>query len=175
MRAAPLSFSQARAINQQGRGVDVDGAVRQRGLRELHVRQRRAEQIARRRALDHLVERAARHAERGGGHGRAENVERRHRDLEAFARAAETIGQRNAAAGEAKRRQRVRRDDLDAAGDLETGRVRVDDEGGKPLGAGRLAGAREHDVVVGDPAVGNPGLHTVNAHVRRPIQDRGRC
>ena len=76
---------------------------------------------------------------------------------------AEPVGERHAAAGETQRRQRMRRDDLDTAGDLQAWRVGVDDEGGQPLGARRFAAAREHHVVIGDAAVGNPGLQAVDA------------
>src|SRR5450830_1235555 len=111
---------------------------------------------------------------RRAGNGRAEDIERRHRHLEAFAGAAETIGQRDAAGGEATRRERVWSYDLNAAGDRKTRGISVDDETGKPLGTGGLAGPREHHVVVRDSAIGDPGLEAVNAHVRRPIFGRGR-
>ena len=74
------------AVDQQRRGVDVDGAVGERDLRELQIGERRAEQIARRRPLDHFVEGAARQPERRGGDRGAENIERRHRHLEPLAR-----------------------------------------------------------------------------------------
>ena len=46
-------------------------------------------------------------------------------------------------------------------GDAKPGCVGVDEEGREAARAGRLAGAREHDVDVGDAAVGDPGLHPV--------------
>ena len=67
----------------------------------------------------------------------------------------------------------MRGDDLDAAGDFKTWRVGVDDEARQPLGARSLAGAREHDVMVGDAAVGNPGFQTVEPHMRRSVLRRG--
>src|SRR5206468_202170 len=83
------------------------------------------------------------------------DVERAHRDLEAFAFGADAAGRRNAAGVEAKARERVRRDDVDALGDREAGRVGVDDEGAdaaRALGGwmGRVAGSREDDVEVGE-------------------------
>jgi hypothetical protein len=74
-------------------------------LRHLQLTERRAEQVARRGVLDGLVQRAARETERGGADGRAEDIERRHRDLEAFARGAEAIGHRHAAGLEFQRRR----------------------------------------------------------------------
>jgi len=65
MRAAILF--PGRAVNQQCGRVDVDGAIRQRDLRELQVRQRRPEQVARCRPVDHLIKSAARQPERRGG------------------------------------------------------------------------------------------------------------
>ncbi len=44
----------------------------------------------------------------------------------------------------------------------------------KGRGAGRFAGAREDDVMVGDAAVGNPGLFAVDADMRIAIRLRGR-
>ena len=73
--------------------------------------------------------------------------------------------QRHPAIGETQPRQRVRRDHFDARGDLETGRAGVDDEGRDAARAGRLAGAGEHHVEVGDAAVGNPGLLAIDHRV----------
>ena len=56
----------------------------------------------------------------------------------------------------------MRRDDVDAFRDREAGRVGVDDEGADAAPAGRLAGAREHDVEVGDAAVRDPRLLAVD-------------
>ncbi len=55
----------------------------------------------------------------------------------------------------------MRRDHLDALGDAQARRLRVHHEGRKALGARRLAGSREHHVMVGDPGVGDPGLASV--------------
>ena len=55
----------------------------------------------------------------------------------------------------------MRRDQRDALGDLETRRRGIDDERGQTLRGRRLAGAREHDVEVGDAAVRDPGLGAV--------------
>ena len=55
----------------------------------------------------------------------------------------------------------MRRDQLDTLGDLEARSRGVDDERGHTLGRRRLAGAREHDVEVGDAAVRDPGLGAV--------------
>ena len=76
------------------------------------------------------------------------------------------LRRRNAAAGEAQAGERVRRDDVDALGDREAGRVGVDDEGADAARALRrrivlVAGAREDDVEVGDAAVRDPGLLAV--------------
>ena len=101
MRGGATVLFVSGAVNQQGRGVDVDGAVGERSLRELQIRERRAEQIARGGVVDHLIEGAPGEPERGGGDGRAEDIERRHGNLEALAGAAEPVGQRHAAAGEA--------------------------------------------------------------------------
>ena len=102
------------AIDQQRRGVDLAGAVGDRRLRHLQIAERGAEQPAACGMCDGLVQRPAGEAERGGAHGRAEHVERRHGDLEALARLAQPIGQRNAHALEPQGRERMRRDHLDA-------------------------------------------------------------
>ena len=120
-RAAPLILGPGGAIDQQRGGIDLGRAVGDRGLRQLQVAERRAEQLSRRGVLDHLVQRAAREAERRGADGRAEDVERRHRDLEALARRAEAVGHRHAARVELQRGERMRRDHVDALGDAEPG------------------------------------------------------
>ena len=128
--------------------------------------------MARRCTPERLVEGAPSKAERRRADGRAEHVERRHRDLEALARPADALRQRHAAALEAQRRERMRRDRLDALRDHEPRRIGVDDEGRQPLRARRLAGAGEDDVVVGDAAVRDEGFFAVDAHVLRPVRRR---
>ena len=75
---------------------------------------------------------------------------------------------------EAQARQRVRRDHVDALGDLEARRAGIDDEGRDAARARRFAGAREHDVEVGDAAVGDPGLlaveHVASSPSTRALQ-----
>ena len=61
------------------------------GLRHLQIAERRAEQLSRRGMLDRLVQRAAGKAQRRGADRRAEDIERRHRHLEALARLAEPV------------------------------------------------------------------------------------
>ena len=64
--------------------------------------------------------------------------------------------------GEFERGERVRGDHPNALAVVEAGRVGVDDEGGDALRAGRLAGAGEQDVEIGDAAVGDVGLGAVD-------------
>jgi hypothetical protein len=106
----------------------------------------------------------------------SEDVQRAHGDLEPFARRTEPVRNRHAAAGEAKRGERMRSDDLDAPGNRQPRRVGIDDEGGQTASAGRRTGAGEHHVEIGDAAVGNPGLgpvqHIVLAVAPRAAGDR---
>jgi hypothetical protein len=67
----------------------------------------------------------------------------------------------HAAAVEAQPCQRVRRDDLDALGDLQPRRAGLDHEGREAARTRCFAGAGEDDVEVGDAAVGDPGLLAV--------------
>ena len=124
-------------------------------------------------AVEGLVEGAAGEAERGGADGGAEHVQRRHGDLEALARSADALRQGHAAALEAQGGEGMRRDHLDALGDRQARRVRLDQEGREPAGAGRLAGAGEDDVEVGDAAVRDPGLHPVEPDVAGAVGDGG--
>ena len=71
------------------------------------------------------------------------------------------LRQRHAAVREAQACQRVRRDHVDALGDLEARRAGFDDEGRDAARARRFAAAGEDDVEVGDAAVGDPGLLAV--------------
>ena len=72
----------------------------------------------------------------------------------------------HAAGREAQPRQRVRRDDLDALGDLEARRAGLHQEGAQAVraaarGGVAFAGAGEDAVEVGDAAVADPGLLAV--------------
>ena len=69
----------------------------------------------------------------------------------------------------------MRRDDIDAVLDDQSRRLRVDHIGGKPLRARRFAGAGEDHIMIGDPAIGDPGLHAVDPYVIRPVRRRRRA
>ena len=79
------------AINEQRRCVDLASAVGDRGLRQLQLGERRAEELTACGALDGFMQRAPRKAERGGAHGRAKHVEGCHRNLETVTRSAKAI------------------------------------------------------------------------------------
>ena len=97
------------AIGEERGGVDVRRHVAERGLRELQVGERRAEHSPALRVRERLVESAPGEAERGRRDRGAEDIERAHGDLEAFARRAEPASSGNAAAVEAQGRERMRR------------------------------------------------------------------
>ena len=80
-------------------------------------------ELAGQRARRRLVERAAGEAQRGGADRGAEHVERRHRLREAAAALAEQGGGGEAHVGESERRERVRRDHLDALAVVEARRA----------------------------------------------------
>ena len=130
-------------------------------MHHLQIGERAAEQFSAFRARDGFIERAAGETERRGADGGAENIERRHGDLKAFARRADHGGGRNGDALEFQPRQRMRRDDVDALGDGKARQFSRQQKRREALGAGAFAGAREHHVEVGDAAVGNPGFFAV--------------
>ena len=77
------------------------------------------------------------------------------------------LAHRHADIVEAQRRQRMRRDHLDAFLHAQARRVGIDHEGRQPARARRLAGAGEHHVMIGDAAVRDPGLVAVRGgHAR---------
>ena len=130
-------------------------------MHHLQVGERPAEQFSAFRARDGFIERAAGETERGGADGRAENIERRHGDLETFAGRTDHGGGRHGDALEFQARQRMRRDHIDALGDGKARQFSGHQKRGEALGAGAFAGAREHHVEIGDAAVGDPGLLAV--------------
>jgi hypothetical protein len=87
------------AVGEQGGGVDRGGHLREARLCELEVGQVLAEHRAARGALQGLLHRAPRKAERCGGHRGAEHVQRAHRYFEAFASGADAMCERHAASG----------------------------------------------------------------------------
>ena len=97
-------------------------------LHDGEVGERAAEDFAAADVPERLVERAAGEAERGGPDRRAEHVERGEGDLHPVARLAEERRARHAAAGEAQRTERVRRDRRDLPRHLEPRRVGRHDE-----------------------------------------------
>ncbi len=143
-------------------------------MHHLQLRHRRAVDLARLGARQRFIERAARHAECGGADGGAEDVERRHRDLEAFAWVADEVVARDADVFETQARERMRGDERDAFGDCEAACVGINDDGADAFGAGRFAGAGEDDVEAGDAAVGDPGLLAVE-DVVIAVGGRGEC
>ena len=124
--------------------------------------------------LDRLVQRAAGEAQRRGADRRAEDVERRHRHLEALARLAQPVGRpARGTPSNARRASGCGAITSMRSAIVEPRRVGVDHEGRKPAGARRLAGAREHHVMVGDAAVRDPGLFAVEPEMRA-VGCRGR-
>ncbi len=130
-------------------------------MHHLQIGERPAEQFSAFRARDGFIERAAGETERRGADGGAENIERRHGDLESFAGRADHGGGRNGDALEFQPRQRMRRNDIDALGDGKARQFSRQQKRREALGAGTFAGAREHHVEIGDAAVGNPGFFAV--------------
>ncbi len=69
----------------------------------------------------------------------------------------------------------MRRDHVDPLADRQPRRIRIDDERRQSARARRLAGPGKHDVMVGDPAIGDPGLGAVDPNMIRSVRDgRGR-
>jgi hypothetical protein len=85
------------AVGQQRAGVDQRRHLAQLGLRELEVGQRLAEHL-RCCVVHRLGQRAARHAQGGGGHAGAEDVQRLHGQLEAAVDLAQHLPAAHAAA-----------------------------------------------------------------------------
>jgi hypothetical protein len=117
----PLVAQPGGAVDEQRAGVDGGRHLGELGLGQRQVGEGLAEHRPGRRAPQRLVEGAAGEAERGGGDRGAEDVEGAHRHLEALAIGTDAVGLRHPAAVEAKASQRMRRDHLDARGDLEAG------------------------------------------------------
>src|SRR5262249_57020099 len=99
---------------EEGRCIDVGRAFRDRGLRQLQLRERGAKKLSRRGTLEHFMERTACKAERGGPDRGTEKVEARHGDFEAFASCPDAVCKRNARAFEFERGERVRGHGFDA-------------------------------------------------------------
>jgi len=95
------------AVDQQRSGVHLGRHVGEFLLRHLELGERLAEGLAPFDIGDRFVEGAARETECSGADGRAEDVERRHRDLEAVAGAAEEMSPRHTASGEIQRAERM--------------------------------------------------------------------
>ncbi len=121
-----------------------------------------------------LVQRPPGEAERGGADRRAENVERRHRHLEAVARPPEAVA-RPARGTPSKRRVASGCGAITSmrSATLRPGVSASTTIGREPARARRLAGAGENDVMVGDAAVGDPGLLAVDADMRTARRARG--
>ena len=83
-----------------------------------------------------FVKRSPGEAERRGGDGGAEDVERAHGDLEALSRTAEPPVRRQMAAFETQRGQWMRGHDVNPFGDRETRVVREDQESREAAAAG---------------------------------------
>jgi hypothetical protein len=126
--------------------------------------------------LERLIECALRETERGAGDRRAKYIERAHRQLETLSFGAQAMRQRNAAAREGQRSQRMGCDHIDTALDLEPWSACIDDERADSPSGHRTVGSiflrvrpREDAIEVGDPAVGYPGLFAVQ-HIRVAVE-----
>ena len=124
-------------------------------------------------AGERLVQRAAGEAEGGRSHGGAKNVERGHRDLEALARPGQDLCLVDAAVLQADAPQRMRCDHREAFRHAEPRGIGIDDKGGDSPGARLFAGAREDDVLGGEPGIGDQRLFAVQ-HVAVSVPAGGR-
>ena len=79
------------AVDEEGGGIDLGRALGDGRLRELEVAERAAEELAAIGMGQRLVQGPPCEAERRGADRRAEDVERRHRDLEPVAGAADAV------------------------------------------------------------------------------------
>ena len=150
------------AIDQQRRRIDVERHLGDVALHHLQIGERAAEQFARA-ARARRVSSSARRAKPSAA---APTVARKISSvaiaiLKPSPGAPIIADSRHRDALEFQPRQRMRRDDIDALGDRKARQVGRDQKGRKPLGAGAFAGSREHDIEIGDAAVGDPGLLAV--------------
>ena len=65
-------------------------------------------------------------------------------------------------------------DDFDPVLDGQSRGVRIDDVGRQAACTGCFAGPREDHIVVGDAAIGDPGLHAVDPHMVVTVRPRRR-
>src|SRR5262245_17596026 len=130
-------------------------------LDHLQFRQWSAKQLAALGPFDRFGERTARETKRRSPHRGAEDVERRHRDLEAIAGRADEIVGADTAVFESQACKRVRRHHLDALCNRQPGIIAAHGESRQAPRTGRLAGTRKYDIEVGDTAVRYPRLLAV--------------
>ena len=156
-----LVFDPCRAIDQQGRGVDIQRHIGNMALHHLQLCQRRAADLAALNARQGLVQRAAGKPKRRGPHGGTEHVQHRHRDLEPVAGFADQRRFRQGDVVEPQMRQRVGGDDLDPLHNLQPRQIGGHQKGRKTPRTGGLAGAGKDHINIGDPAIGDIGLFAV--------------
>ena len=130
-------------------------------LHHLQLEERRPLHLPRRHPRQRLVQRPARETQRRRRHGRAEDIQHRHRDAKPLAWRAQQRRLRHPHIAEPQPPQRMRRDHLQPLDHLEARQARGHDEGRQPARPRRLAGAGENRVDIGDAAVRDPGLLAV--------------
>ena len=125
---------------------------------------------------DRLRQRAASEAECRGADRTAENVQRRHCNLESVAFLTQARCNRNATALEPHGAERMRRDRLDAFSRRASRRRRVDRECGQSFGASVLRSSEDH-VEIRDARVGYPRFLAIDdvclAVASRARRERG--
>src|SRR5262249_13838101 len=141
--------------------IDFDRHVGDVALDHLQFRQWSAKQFSALGPFDRFGERTARETKRRGPHRGAEDIERRHRDLEAVAGSTDENVGADTAVPEGKARKRMRRHHLDALGNRQAGIIAAHDKSRQALSACRLAGACKYHVKIGDPSVRYPRLFTI--------------
>ena len=146
-----------RADQQRGR-VDRERHVGQLCLSDRIVGERARSQSPLAREIDRLNQRSSGQPERRCADRHPEQVERLHRDLEAFAGLADHRIRWHPDIVIFQARERVRGDDLDPFLDAEAASSAGTMKADKPARSFALAGPSEGDVEVGDPAVGDVGL-----------------
>ena len=108
-------------IDEKSRRIDIDRHIGDMSLDELQIGERGAEELTVRGMSAGERERVTGKSECCRPDGRAEDIKRRHGDLEALSLPSNERIRRHAARGEGEPRQRMRRDNLYALGDREAG------------------------------------------------------
>ena len=151
------------AVSEQSSGIQQSGHLRQFALGDLKISQGTAKHFALLGPRNGLVQGSARKSKRRTCHRCSEHIQSGHGHFETLATRTYSFGMWHPHIVETQSGQWMGRHHVDALGNLKSWHIGIHNECADAPSTWRITCARKHHVKIGNSAIGNPSLETIQA------------